>query len=322
MASTGAVIKPSRLSDLLSKPLTSAPSWIEPAVLPKGGTLLFGGQDKIGKTFLNLSLARALATGENLFEHPKLHTPEPCRVVLVDPELGEYGLQKRSASVFADLDLSSTGLADRLWYISKDPEIYLDHQPGRRKLREVVGDTQANVVLLDSVNMLHGYDENSNTEISRLFKFLDELKAEFRAQDLSIVLSHHFGKPPSGVDPRFVRDPLDRTNFRGAGKWTNAPDSLVTLQRQENLPTMWEAWELSCRFLLRQGESLPDMTLRVNEHKDLRVYYNRDLVGGAKLPRLDKKEELDDDYLHTPEKKAGPEGAYHSYGRSGGKRAV
>lgn len=243
--------------------------------------MLFGGPPKIGKTFVATSLARSLSVGERLFESPLFWTPEVARVLLIEQELGEAGLKKRVVPVFRDLEPKK--YADNLWYVSKIPELLLDQPDGRKILWDLVEAVQPNVVILDPMGQIHQYDENDNTAVGKLFSHFEQLKADFKKNDLSLVISHHFGKPLRGRDAESY-DPLDPQNFRGSSRWFGNPDTIVTFDRGKNLKTFHTAWELRARFTLRHGEELPDMLLTVNEKQDLRVRYH----GGTKAPVLAK----------------------------------
>lgn len=263
--------KVERVGALLDKSLPPEPSWIGNAILPKRGTLLLGGLEKIGKSFISLEIARALSTGQNVFGHPLFYTA-PTRVLYIEQEIGEVGLQKRVRQVMAAENRST--YEDRFFYISQEPELRLDSGPGLRAIETAIIESQAQVIIFDPLANMHDYDENSNTEIGRLFKAIDTLKAEFECFDLSVVISHHARKPPQD-DGRTNYDPLDRKNFRGAHRFLAAPDSIWTIHRARACPTTWEAWECTNRLVLRNDSSPPDFTTSVNRDNDLRVRFER-----------------------------------------------
>lgn len=268
-------IRPARVTDLIRRPPIKYPSWIGPAILPKGGVCLFGGHSKIGKSFLALEVARALVTGTPLFGYSDFQTPEPANVLYVEREIGEHGLQKRASIVFADEDL--VAVENRLWYISQDPDTMLDTMAGMNKLIEMIGDTRANVVILDPISHLHSGDENDNTQMTKVFNNIERLRQKFSSNGLSFVLAHHFRKPPEG---RFAdsHDDLSFHNFRGASKFFSAPDTICTAHRIEELVTDWEAWRLKIRWVCRHDESPADMYLTVNQYRDLRVRWERTAI--------------------------------------------
>ena len=92
------------VNDLILTPPVPQPMWVEPAILPKGGLLLFGGESKIGKSFLVLEMMRALATGEDMFGNPQFVIPERAKVVLIEQELGDYILRGRAVEVFKEAE--------------------------------------------------------------------------------------------------------------------------------------------------------------------------------------------------------------------------
>jgi len=258
-------------ADLMDRELVGLPSWIQPAILPKRGVLLFGGLPKIGKSLIDLEIARSLGTGENLFGHPDFLVPQKARVLYVEKEVGEYGLQERVNKI--NKTANRADFASRLFYVSQDPLLMLDTSEGVKELKARLRETEANVLILDPISNMHAWDENSNTEISRLFHVLEDLRAEFVRYDLSVVITHHFSKPPKGQHAA-EHDGLSMDNFRGANKWRAAPDSLITVQRGHYMPGLdWKAWNATMRFELRHGEPPEDTPVTVNQHNDLRVRY-------------------------------------------------
>lgn len=253
--------------------------WAGPALLPKNGKLLFGSTAKSGKSYVMLSLARALSTGEKPWECPHFEVPRPAKTLLIEAELGKYGLQKRVKPVFGDIQPPEK-LDDLLWYVSKDPLISLSHPDGRLYLENMVAEIEPEVLLLDPIGKMHTYDENSNTEINRLFLHIDRLLKDFERFGMSVVISHHFGKPSR--DPDDALDPLSPYMMRGASKWYDDPDTLGTFQRKQNLPGRTDAWNLHCRWECRQGEAPGDMVFSVNRDGDWRVRYERELTGQPK----------------------------------------
>lgn len=265
------LVKPESLISLIQADLPPNPCWINPGILPKGGTLLFGGHSKTGKSFVMLELSRALSTGSVPFNCPLFDIPERAKVLLVEQELGEYGLQKRVKPVYKDEDVTLYG--DNIFYVSKVPELQLDTDKGKKILHKLVSEVQPQVLLLDPIGRMNSYDENKSQEIQRLFSDLEAVLKDFRRNDMSLVLSHHFGKP--STDPKSGRDPLDPYNFRGSSKWFDCPDTLITMARLEDLNTPWEAWKIRMHFELRQDESPQDIYLTVNRMGDMRVRFDR-----------------------------------------------
>lgn len=256
------------MEDLVTKEIPDEPAWIGPALLPQGGRLLFGGETKLGKSWVLLELARALSLVTAPFNLDTFQVEPGARVLIVEQELGEQGLQKRVKAIFTG---HSTG--DRLWYVSRVPQLQLNSLEGRDLLCRLIDQTECNILMLDPIGKCHTYDENSNTDIARLWAHLETIQWQYRAASLSLVISHHFGKP--STDPKYRRDPLDINNFRGASKWISDPDTLVAVHKLGPIAGPHEAWRLRVGFTLRHGKGVPDMILTVNKDDDRRVLFER-----------------------------------------------
>lgn len=271
-------VKAELLEDLIEKDLPPVPSYISPGVLPFGGQLVFGGHAKVGKSFLMLEFARCLAAGEVPFGFPEFFCPFPVKVLLVEQELGEHGLRQRAAKLWNAEERHRLGRRmQNLFYISKIPELKLDTTLGRRILRDLCDDIKPNVLILDPIGRMHGYNENDAQEMAKMFGHLDELQKSQEDNNMALIFSHHFSKPR---DERGGFDPLDPYAFRGSSKFFDNPDTLVTLQRCAELSKPHQAWSLKVRFTLRHAESPDDIILHVNERDDMRVRYVK-TVGGT-----------------------------------------
>ena len=280
-------IRAIKFSDLLKKEFPPNPSYIEPSILPKGGTLLLGGLAKVGKSLVMMELMRALGTGKCLFENPSFPVYEPARCLYIEAENGERSVQDRGVKIFGAEDIKN--YAQYLYVISKEPKLQLDTETGKAYFRQVVGDIKPNVLILDPISFMGNYDENEPRAVGRIFYTLAQFKKIHPASNMSVVISHHFGKPPKGQYAQ-SHDPLDEYNFRGASKWKDAPDSIITMHRIEELTRPWEAWKLRCRFLLRHDSSPPEVDLLVNDLGDLRVKWKNDR-GKLRPIKIVEKEE-------------------------------
>lgn len=257
--------------DLMDRPDDPVPCWIEPAVLPKSGKLLFGGESKTGKSIIMLEMARALAQGQPPFGCPTLHVPEPLKVLVVEQEIGEWGLKKRASKIFAGENREL--LQQNFFGVSKVRGLAVNETDSIKFLVELIHRTGAQVVFLDPIGKMHTYDENDNSQINRLFRRLDELIDACKGLQTSLVISHHFGKPGNLKDSRFGPDDemaFSPYNFRGASKWFDDPDTLVVCRRYE-APTPSPWWKIKSKWVQRQGESLGYMNFTVNRRNDLRV---------------------------------------------------
>ena len=261
-------VHPQTIQDLIERDLPINPCWIEPSILPKGGKLLFGGNAKIGKSFLMLELCRALATGTAPFGSPTISVPTPVRVLMLEQELGEWGLQKRVRRVMKDENPDL--IRKNLHYLSQMRQLKLNSPRGLEHISRWVQEVGAQVLFLDPIGQMHDWDENDSGQINRLFSSLERIQDACSDLDLSIIISHHFGKP--NRDPRVEIDPFSPYNFRGSSKFYDVPDTLVTCLRKDVDPRgKW--WMIETKWETRQGAELDDPYMRLSFDKqgDARV---------------------------------------------------
>lgn len=260
---------PASLLSLIETELPPRQDWITSGVLPQSGTLIFGGLAKIGKSFLMLELARAISTGTVPFGHPKLQARDPARVLYIEQEVGMYGLRDRSMRIMQEEDPAVYG--PNLWYVTKVPQMQLNTLSGRSMLWDMVETVKPAVLMLDPIGRMHGYNENDNKEIQSLFTDLERLLSIHASRGMSLVISHHYGKPSYGPGPQ--RDPLDPYNFRGSSKFFDCVDSAITVQKLGEHFTPHKWWELKVRFETRQDQPPEEVLLTVNREDDRRVRF-------------------------------------------------
>jgi len=245
--------------DLYQKPPPEHPCWIGGGILPKSGILLLGGWAKIGKTFLLLDAAHSLAAGGSLWGLNQFPVEEPTTVLFLEQEVGEYELQRRIKMRYGALDSDPP---ENLYYAAKDVRtglVMLDTITGRQTLSRLVEESGAKIVIIDPVSRFMLGNENDNTQVGNVIRGLDDLVSQHK--DLSVVLSHHFGKPPRVTDDDDdTFDPLSPYNFRGASKWFDAPDTLITMNRQKGRPGEW--WRLTTGWRTRQAQE-PEGTIKL-----------------------------------------------------------
>jgi KaiC/GvpD/RAD55 family RecA-like ATPase len=254
--------------DLVKSDLPPTPCWIgPPAIVPKGGLVLFGGEPKIGKTWAALEFTRALATGTELFEQPDL-PGEVAKVLYIDQELGPEALKERVVPAFKE---DPQALANINYLTQRETVVDLSDPASREEIYGIIDQLKPNVVIFDPMEKMHSVDENNATEMGRMFKWFDVLRHDFQEQLLTVVMVHHYKKPPSD---KSGYDPLSPHNFRGTGRWFNAPDAIVTFSRGHNISGVpIEAWHLTARYMLRRSASPGDIRLTMNAEQDFRMRY-------------------------------------------------
>jgi RecA-family ATPase len=174
--------------------------------------------------------------------------PKPANVLYAEFELGPYALQKRVKERYDTLRLKPP---PNLYFTSKPIGMLLDTSSGLSLLQKDIDATEAQVVVIDPVSRAILGSENSNDDINSMFRQLGNLQA--KQPTLSIVMIHHFSRPPRDQDDF---DELSYLNFRGATKFTDAVDTIITLQRLPKAEPE-ELWRIKSAYTMRQ-ESSPD----------------------------------------------------------------
>lgn len=188
------VVSASELSVLSVPPReTVVESWL---LLPS--LILIWALRGLGKTWLALELARAIATGEKFLAWA---VPKARRVLYVDGEMPLTDLKERLAQLCATPPALLDFLPSEMLFRDGQP-LNLNSALHQARIIELL-DTLAGegrapeVVIFDNLSSLAGgTDENSNSEIESLLRFLIGL----RHRGLAVILIHHAKK--GGEDQR------------------------------------------------------------------------------------------------------------------------
>lgn len=280
-------IKAVSFAQLIRKGIPENEFWIGGDVLPKGTKMIFGGGAGIGKSMLMLELARGLALGSAPFDYPNMPVPRPAKVLIIEHELKEYGMIKRGAQMYKS-DEELDAIASNIEVISGETDINFSDAAGFQLLCDIVAWHKPEVLFLDPIGKMHYNNENDAAGMAKMFHQLDQLILIGRSQGMSLIFSHHFGKPPKGEYAKDY-DPLDIYNFRGSSKFKDDPDTRVSVNQTKFLAKPYKAWEIQTRWLTRQGEGPPDLLMTVNEQNDLRVRFRKEMKhfdGIAPLPPI------------------------------------
>lgn len=236
------------------------PQWIGGGILPKGCTLLAGGETKTGKTWLNLELGDALTVGPGrfLFQDERYPVLEKARVLVIDGELGSYGFKKRLRMRYRAN--GKPGPADLL-YVPKGTyqPFKVDQSTGWYFIRDLVKQTKADVVIIDPASYF--ISTGTNEAIREFNTNLGRIQTEVNP-DLSFVVIHHFNKPMRGSEAE-IDDKLSVYRFRDGSNWPGDADSILTMHKTKtNAPGV--RWNIHMRLTLRHDESPDDFKVCVN----------------------------------------------------------
>lgn len=272
--------KPLRATELFAASFPPDPCYIEPNILTKGGTLLLGGQAKTGKSLLMLECIRATTTATPFLNNPDFTVPKQAVCLYIEAENGPRATKERGVKIFAN----QHGWENNFYVLSLKNPPMLDSVAGFNEYVSYIKDIKPNILVLDPISFMHYQEENDNRGIGRIYYILNTLKEINPEREMSVVMSHHFGKPPHNKQQAEGHDDLAEYNFRGASKWKDGADSIITMHRYKELPLDWEAWVLKMRFLCRHGSSPPEGRYIVNADNDLRIKYDA-VTKAPKQPR-------------------------------------
>lgn len=258
-----------RAVDLVATQFQENYSYLDPGILVKGGTLLLGGLAKIGKSLVMMEIVRSLCTGRPLFDNPQFTVPEKKKVLYIEAENGPRAVKSRILKTFQEED--PFDYENRFWVCSvKNPPQLSKMKP----FVDMINEVRPNVIVMDPISFFYPGEENSNPEVNKVFYALNHFKTLHPEDETSIVIAHHFGKPPWNKK-QAMYDDLSEYNFRGASKWKDAADTTITMHRFSEIDLDWEAWHLKMRFLCRHGSAPPESFYTANEKDDLRIRFQR-----------------------------------------------
>jgi hypothetical protein len=200
----------------LTKPAPET-SWLVDDLFVLGEATVLVSDAGIGKSWLAMALALATAGGEEKFLARELH--RHGKVIFVDEEQPEELVYQRMQALGFDKERHLPNL-EYLWY----PGVDLIHEP--HKLLEEALDRDPVLLVLESMSRMSlGADENSNTEMTQLWrKGIVPLARETGA---AVVVTHHVPNDDKGKP-------------RGAGAIKAAADeslSLIEGQRKDGTKT-------------------------------------------------------------------------------------
>lgn len=188
--------------ELLTRTFPPEPYLIDEGIMRLNSVLVIGGAPKAYKSFLQNSLILALVTGTPLFgAHRKRHgreelafvTAKPCRVLLLEQELGDYDLRERIIPMLRSLPPDQAQLLQsNLYTHSMDHTLQLDKADGMQKIDNMVAQVRPDVLVLDPLIEFHTSNENDTQSMHLVMRNLDKLRERYQ---LSISMSHHTGKP-------------------------------------------------------------------------------------------------------------------------------
>lgn len=184
--------------------------YIVDRLIPASSITILSGQSRSFKTYTLLEVALAAAKGEPLFGQ---FSTQKTGILIIDEENGERLLQKRLKQLHAVENLPI--------YVSSFGGFQLDDTHIDSVL-EFCSANNIGLVIIDALIRVHGADENSARDMSKVFQKL----RTFTKHDVAILVTQHHRKMGQ-------KDMGAGNELRGSGDILAAVDSHVAVARKE-----------------------------------------------------------------------------------------
>lgn len=190
-------------------------------ILVRGGLGLLSGKAGLGKTFLMLQLAGALSEGAEWLGVKC----QKARVGLLELEIPHFELHERLGGMKErdePLDL------DNLFVVSPPHLPYLPALPSSRHVADIISfikTRELDLFVIDPISEAHALDENSASDMGRVFSALRHIQLE---TGCAILLLHH---EPKGSDQDKKRTLEDIDRPRGSTRFSQTPNCIFILRR-------------------------------------------------------------------------------------------
>jgi hypothetical protein len=161
-------------------------AWLVRDLWSEGAVGFIGGEPKSYKSFLALSLAVAVASGQPCLRRFAVAQPGP---VLLFPAEDQPGAVRRRLDGLCAWH--GARLAELPLWVITAPVVRLDREPDRQALADTVAQYRPRLLILDPFVRLHQRDENCAAEIAPLLAFLRSLQRRYAA---AVLVVHHARK--------------------------------------------------------------------------------------------------------------------------------
>jgi putative DNA primase/helicase len=201
------------IAELLSRDFPPRKLILDPW-LPERGLAMIYAPRGIGKTFLSLSIAYAIACGESIL---RWKTDEPRKVLYIDGEMPAVALQERLKAIsksFAKIPPDPSYLR----IVSHEFQLEGIHDIGSPQGQRDINDLmeEADLVILDNLSTLvrSGNENEADSWVQ-----IQEWMLQLRKLDKAVLLIHHAGK---------------NGGQRGTSKREDILDAVLSLKKPKN----------------------------------------------------------------------------------------
>lgn len=221
--------------------------WLVEGLAPKNGLIILGGLPGLGKSWMLHDLAIACATGDKWLGH---FTTTQTPVLYVDEESSDTLLRSRFSSLLSARKLEADTLGIHLLV---GEGLKLDKPRSVEHLKAELKATKPGLVIFDSLIRLHSGEENSATDISRVFEVVKKLSREFGC---TILFADHQRKPGPH---EFAANSMQ---LRGSGDKAGVMDSVLMLSKNR------EGSLVVDHTKSRHAKALPSFLIEIKDTAD------------------------------------------------------
>ncbi len=183
------------------------PSWLIENIISKGGITLLIGAPKSSKSWLALNMGVCVAKGNDFLDKFPV---KQGKVLYIDEENGSQFMKDRYMRMIKGLEINENLPIDFMIY----KDIKLDTDSPKILLENYIKEHRPKLVICDSMVRFMIGDENSATDVRRVFDNLKQLKETY---GVAFLLLHHTTK--AGNDAR------------GSGDWKGMIDDMFLCKR-------------------------------------------------------------------------------------------
>lgn len=177
---------------LISMNISEAPARIE-GLLPASGAVVFAGRPKIGKGFIVLDAARAIAIGGEFFGH----NCSPCKVLCVMLEDSKARLKRRIKEI--GFERLSAEERRRIKFQDAADQIPLLGPDGNGGLlalldERLAEDPETKVIIIDTLQRIRGAGDSRENQYTADSRVLFALQGFAMMRGVAIIVIHHIKK--------------------------------------------------------------------------------------------------------------------------------
>ncbi|MES2749162.1 MAG: AAA family ATPase [Patescibacteria group bacterium] len=244
------------LKELMELPESSAPSYLVNQLIPEFGISYLYGHPGMGKTWVVLEIARAVASGDKFVGQIDV---KQGNVLIIDEESGIWQMRQRCKLLGFSKNLP-------LNFLSQNG-FKLDNPSWIDEIVQYIMDNNIKCLILDPFAAVHDCEENSSSEMQKVMTALQQLALA----GCSVIFVHHSRKGigTSGQNTRGSSAILGRADSAISidGKTLDGINTIILQQEKNRCGPKSEPIKL---FLI-QNEDDKGLTLEYGGHSDKNI---------------------------------------------------